>query len=188
MTYSIVSSTFTHGPWPEDLPYAPEIAVQAGVSAEDASAMVGVAWQMASNFTRRAYRSVLTGVVMVQEEGFDWVYWPVWPDPTEITCELLSGRNWVPYNEGFYLPGRGVDLAGQGLYRLTQVGTVEAPEIPAHVVAAVQCLATYLLIQSPQRREFKTQGAGDTSFSRESYMGVLYGSGAGAMLASEVRL
>lgn len=187
MTYSIVSSAFTYGPWPEDLPFYSNVALQAGVSVEEAQAMISVAWAMASNFTRRAYRAVLTDQILVRQEGFGWVFWPVWPEPASIISELLSGRDWVAH-ESFYLPGMGADLDGAGLYRLTQVGEVDAPEIPPHVVSAVQCLALYMLIQSPHRREFKTQGAGDSSFSRESYMGVLYGSGAGAMLATEVRL
>ena len=48
-------------------------------------------------------------------------------------------------------------------------------------------LAVYQLIQQPARREFKSQTMQDTTVTREAMMGVLYGSGAGALLASEVR-
>lgn len=187
MTASIVSSAFTYGPWPDNSDLISDVALQAGATFGEAENAIAVAWSLASNFTRRTYRSVLTGQVLVRQEGFSWFFWPIWPEPQEVTSELLSGRDWVPHN-GFYIPGLGLDLDGAGLYRLSQVGEVDAPAIPANVTEAVRCLALYLLIQSPHRREFKTQGAGDSQFSRESYMGFLYGSGAGAMLASEVRL
>ena len=187
MTYSVVSSAFTYGPYPTDAPAYADIALQAGVTAQEAQDIVAAAWAMASNYTRRGFRSVLSGVVLIQQESISWVPWPVWPEPEEATSELFTGRGWKPH-EGYYMKGMGFDLDGQGLYRLTQVGTVAAPEIPAQVTEAVRCLALYMLIQSPHRREFKTQGAGDSQYSRESFMGVLYGSGAGAMLAGEVRL
>lgn len=183
--YSVVSSTFTYGPYRTDAPAYADIALQAGVTAQEAQDMVGAAWAMASNHTRRAYRSVLSGVVLIQQESTSWVPWPVWPEPEEATSELFTGRGWKPH-EGYYMKGLGFDLDGQGLYRLTQVGMVAAPEIPAQVIEAVRCLALYLLIHSPQRREMRSQQAGDSSFTRVSSMGVLYGSGAGAMLAGEV--
>lgn len=60
--------------------------------------------------------------------------------------------------------------------------------IRPNVTAAVHNLALYLLIHDPARREFRSKSAGDSSFTREGKMGALCGSGAGALLASEVRL
>ncbi len=184
----IINTAFTYEPWPENLVRGPDIATQAGSSIAEAQFAIATAWAMAENYTRRTYRTVLTGVVTVEVDGISWVPWPRWPEPAAVTAELLaSAFEWQPY-EAFYLPGKGISLAGAGLYRLTQTGTVPAPTIPIHVLAAVQNLALYILVHAPHRREFKSQSAGDYSFTRENLFGLLYGSGAGPVLAGEVRL
>ena len=60
--------------------------------------------------------------------------------------------------------------------------------VSAEVVQAVHNLALYQLIHAPSRREFKSQSSGDFSFSREALIPVFRGSGAGALLAGEVRI
>ena len=187
MSYEIEDTHFTLGAWSEDGPQASQIALGAGVSGSEAVSMIAVAWAMICTYTRRTYCPVLSGEVLVHVKGMALFRWPRWPEPTEVETQMLVNGEWKPC-AAKYIKGIGVELDGTGYYRLAQVGTVPAPEIPAHVFAAVQNLATYLIIQGPARREFKTQGAGDASFSRESMMGALYGSGAGAMIAGEVRL
>ncbi|MEO0939876.1 MAG: hypothetical protein AAFY38_17125 [Pseudomonadota bacterium] len=56
-----------------------------------------------------------------------------------------------------------------------------------HVLEAVRCLALYQLIQSPSRREFRTVTAGDSQLTRESLGPLFKMSGAGILLASEVK-
>lgn len=187
MTCEIEDTHFTLGAWSEDGPQASKIALEAGVSEGEAMAMVQVAWAMICTYTRRTYCPVLSGEVLVHVKGMALFRWPRWPEPAEVETQMLINGEWKPC-AAKYIKGVGVELDGTGYYRLAQVGTVPAPEIPAHVFAAVQNLATYLLVQAPARREFKTQGAGDSNFTRESMMGALYGSGAGAMIAGEVRL
>lgn len=187
MTAELEDSNFTLGAWPEDAPQTSQIALEAGVSQSESLAMVQVAWAMISTYTRRTYAPMLAGEVLVRVKGMALFRWPRWPEPAEVETQMLVNGEWKPC-AAKYVKGIGVELDGTGYYRLAQVGTVPAPEIPAQVFAAVQNLALYLLIQAPQRREFKSQGAGDSSFTRESMMGALYGSGAGAMIASEVRL
>ncbi|MCP4206747.1 MAG: hypothetical protein GY767_06845 [Shimia sp.] len=99
--------------------------------------------------------------------------------------EYLSGGEWVAHSET-YIAGV-IDLEGPLTYRLTQPNSVTSAMPKPHVLQAVFNLAVYQLVFSPQRREFKSQNAGDSGFSRENLMGLFYGSGAGALLASEVR-
>ena len=70
---------------------------------------------------------------------------------------------------------------------VTQEPTLPVDPLPANVLRAVANLALYQLIHSPARREFRTQTTGDVTLTREAVMGLFYGSGAGALLASEVR-
>ena len=186
MTATILSNSFEFGPYP-NLPH--DIALEAGVSYEAGAQAEATAWAMASSFTRRAYRSVTSAVVVVREDSCSLFQWPIEPKPDALTIDYLTmpAFDWKPCGAK-YLPEIGADLDGPGTYRLTQVGEVAAPTIPPHVINAVANLAIYLLVQAPQRREFKTQGAGDSNFTRESLMGYLWGSGAGPMLADQVLL
>jgi hypothetical protein len=72
-------------------------------------------------------------------------------------------------------------------YRVSQVGTITPPAPGAHVVEAVRALALYQLIHSPARREFRQMNAGDGSLTREALDGLFRASGAGILLAGEVR-
>lgn len=188
MTSTIISTAFTYEPWPETLVRGPDIATQAGSSIAEAQFAIATAWAMAENYTRRTYRTVLTGVVTVEVDGICWVPWPRWPEPAAVTTEILTDSAVWQSHDAFYLSGKGLSLSNAGIYRITQTGSVAAPAIPIHVLAAVQNLALYLLVHAPHRREFKSQSAGDYSFTRENLFGLLYGSGAGPVLAGEVRL
>ena len=119
-----------------------------------------------------------------QEEVFKW---PRHPFPAGLDIEVYLNGEWVDHTETYVAVAGLVELGPLTMYRLTQVGSV-APKPPApNVLQAVQSLALYQLIWSPQRREFKSQSAGDTSLNREQLMGLFYGSGAGILLANEVR-
>lgn len=188
MTATILWTAFEYGDYPAS-PFPADIALEAGASYEAGSQAVATAWAMVSSFTRRAYRSVTSAVVVVRENGCSLFQWPIHPAPAALTIHYLTspGFDWAECGAK-YLPEIGADLDGPGTYRLTQTGEVAAPTIPPHVLNAVANLAIYLLVQAPQRREFKTQGAGDSNFTRESLMGYLWGSGAGPMLVDQVRL
>ncbi len=171
-----------------DGPSPSDVALEAGVSGGEADAMIAAAWAQVEAFTGRAYRPITAGKVIIRVSSPIAYQWPRHPFPEALTIEVLSNGTWVPHWET-YVPAAGlVELEIYTLYRLTQVGTVTPPAPPAHVFQAVINLALYQLIHAPARREFRAQSAGDSSFTREALMGVMYGSGAGALLASEMRL
>ncbi|UWQ52745.1 hypothetical protein [Leisingera caerulea] len=181
-----IETTFTRG----DVPSAPNasyVALEAGTLETDARDMIAAAWQQAEAYTGRSYYPVTAGQVVLKILGPELYTWPRHPFPAALTVEVWSQSDWVPHSE-IYIPALGlIELEGPLLYRLTQVGTIDPGTPPQHVQQAVFNLACYQLIHSPARREFKSQNAGDSGFTRESLMGVMYGSGAGALLASEVR-
>lgn len=186
MRITNLETTFTLGADPAS-PVATDIALEADCTEAEAQAMISTAWAQVEAFTNRSYRPITAGKVVLTTSGFDTYPWPRHPFPAAITVEILLGGSWVA-NPALYVAELGlVDLETHTTYRLTQSGTVAGRTPSAAVVQAVTNLALYQLIHAPARREFKSQSAGDTSFTREAIMGVLYGSGAGAMLASEVR-
>lgn len=175
---------------PPELPFYPEVtavALEAGCSAEQAQMMIEAAWDQVETFTGRAYRGIASGEVLVKAHHPHEYRWPRYPFPATITAEIWSDRHkgWraveVAYRGGY------LELYGGNLYKLTQAPTDPVDPLPAHVVQAVHNLAVYQLVQSPARREFRSQTMGETTLTREALMGALYGSGAGALLASEVR-
>lgn len=163
------------------------IALEAGCSADQAEAFVQAAWEQVETFTGRCYRGIASGEVLVRAHYPHEYRWPRYPFPATITAEIWSDQDkgWraveVVYRAGY------VELYAGNLYRLTQAPTPPVDPLPGHVVQAVSNLAIYQLIQQPQRREFRSQTMGETTLTREAVMGALYGSGAGALLAGEVR-
>lgn len=170
------------------LPNASNIAFEAGVEDNrDLSLLIKACWSQAETFTGRMYRDTLTGKVIIRVSAPHSFVWPRYPFPDAITVEHLQNGSWVT-DSAEYVPEVGmIDLHPHTLYRLTQVGTVAASPVSESVGRAVTNLTLYQLIHSPQRREFKSQSAGDSSLTRENLMGLFYGSGAGVLLASEVR-
>lgn len=172
---------------PPAVPVATDIALEAGVSEALAGVFIGAAWEQAETFCGRCFRGISNGEVLIKVDAPTEYRWPRFPYPASITAEIWSDeiRGWqavpVNYRAGF------VELYPGNFYKLTQTPTEPVNPLPSHVVQAVANLAIYQLILSPARREFKSQGFGETALSRETLMGVLYGSGAGALLASEVR-
>lgn len=63
----------------------------------------------------------------------------------------------------------------------------QTEEAGAHVVEAVRCLALYQLIHSAARREFRTITAADSTLTREALGPLFRQSGAGILLASDVK-
>lgn len=180
----ILSAEFTRGELPE-LPFAHDVALEAGVPEFEAYAMISAAWAQAEAFTGRTYYPVTAGEVVAHVRGFEVYRWPRYPYPASLNVEVRMRDGWQAHSET-YLSGM-IELEGPLTYRLTQPDPITPPEPPEHVQQAVFNLATYQLIQSPARREFNSQNAGDTGFSRERFMGLFWASGAGPLLASEVR-
>lgn len=183
---TFLETDFMPGP-PLPHPVASDVALEASVSEALAAAFLGAAWEQAESFTGRNYRGMTRGVVLIQCDGpTDWL-WPRYPFPATVSAEAWNEATGAfdPVGNRYKL-GR-VDLMGGVLYRLTQAPTPAVDPVPANVLQAVQNLALYQLIQMPQRREFRSQQTGDVTLTREALMGIFYGSGAGALLASEVR-
>lgn len=66
-------------------------------------------------------------------------------------------------------------------------GRSYAADPPPQVIEAVRALALYQLIHTAARREFRTVTAGDSTLSREALGPLFKMSGAGILLASEMR-
>lgn len=182
---------FTYGDDPAS-PVASDVALEAGVTEAEAQAMIAASWIQAETFTKRCYRPVTAGKLVLHTDEFSMIRWPRYPFPDEITVEREQNGSWLDAsNEASFLsmfPEAGIlELYEFTTYRITQVGTVTPPAPSANVVQAVTNLALYQLVQMPQRREFKNQTAGDTSLTRENLMGLFHASGAGILLANEVR-
>lgn len=183
----ILNFTQTRGATPA-LPLATDVALEAAVTQDRATAMIGAAWVIAETFTGRNYWPVTAAVLTVQAGDDCTAGWPRYPAPAAITMERQSGREWVPDDGPMYDAQTGIVafLAPGATYRFTQVGTV-TPAPGAHVLEAVRALALYALIQSPARREFRQVQSGDSTLTREALGGLMASSGAGLMLAGEVR-
>lgn len=182
-----LEATFTPNPAPVGLISASDVALEAGASEQQAAVFIAASWNMAETFTGRAYRGIASGEVLVRAHDPHEYRWPRYPFPDTITAEVWSDhlRGWDPVQVAYR--GGYLDLCAGQMYRLVQAPTPPVDPMPQHVVQAVFNLAVYQLIQQPARREFKSQTMQDTTVTREALMGVLYGSGAGALLASEVR-
>lgn len=187
MSIQYLEANFIPNTAPADCPLTPEVAVEASVTEAQAWAFIQAAWEQAETFTGRAYRGLASGELLIKVDHPTEYRWPRYPFPETITAELWSdsAKGWqsvsMNYRAGF------VDLYPGNLYRLVQSPTPAVDPMPPHVITAVKNLALYQLVHMPQRREFKNTTFADTSMTREAVMGALYGSGAGPMLASEVR-
>ncbi|WP_197917978.1 hypothetical protein [Thiosulfatihalobacter marinus] len=182
----VLETEFTYGDAPAGI-VASEVALEAGTSEVEAAAMLAASWIQAETFCNRAFRPVETGKVIVKVAREQAYRWPRYPYPDGLTIEVYMNGSWLSHSET-YIPSAGlVELVPWTLYRLTQTSTVTPPAPSANVLQAVRNLALYQMIQMPHRREFKNQTAGDTSLTREGLQGLFWASGAGILLASEVR-
>lgn len=171
-------------------PTAGEVALEAAVALDRATAMIGAAWAMAENFTARNYFPVTAAVLVAEPNDEGRIHWPRVPAPADVTVERQEGRDWLPDDGSWWQVNGGGWLEGctpGTRYRITQAGTLTPGAPGAQVVEAVRCLALYSLIQSPARREFAMVQAGDSTLKREALGGLFAMSGAGAMLAGEVQ-
>jgi len=181
-----LETKFERGDIPTEV-VASEVALEAGVTEAQAASMIAAAWQQAEDFTGRTYYPTTSGTVVLSVKGPELYTWPRWPFPAALDVEVLIDGEFVSHAEKYVATLGLVELEGPLMYRLSQPDTIDPGTPPQIVQQAVFNLACYQLIHSPARREFKSQNAGDSGFSRETMMGVLYGSGAGALLAGEVR-
>lgn len=170
-------------------PDAVSVALEASVTNDRAQALIAASWALVETFTGRSYWPVMeaVGVATVPEAGGD-VCWPRHPSPEAVVVELRSAGAWAVASGADYVAELGaVSGLAEGRYRITQTGEVTPDAPAAHVVEAVRALALYQLIHSPARREFRAITAGDGSLTREALDGLFRASGAGILLAGEVR-
>ena len=169
------------------IPEAVFVALEACVTQDRATAMIGAAWVMAEAFTGRNYWPVTAAELTADASESLEIYWPRFPAPAAVTVERLQGRLWVADDGPWWDRGRLFFCAPGARYRITQTGTLTPPEPGANVLEAVRGLALYSLIHSPARREFREVQSGDSTLTREALGGLFQASGAGLMLATEVR-
>jgi hypothetical protein len=182
----ILEAEFTYGDVPANI-VASDVALEAGVSDVNAATMIAASWIQAETFCNRAFLPITSGKVVIKVSQEQAWRWPRYPFPDDLIIEVFSQGSWVPHSETYVAAAGIVELVPWTLYRLTQSGTVTPPAPSTNVVQAVTNLALYQLVQMPQRREFKNQTAGDTSLTRENLQGLFWASGAGILLANEVR-
>jgi hypothetical protein len=150
--------------------------------------MIEASWHLAEAYTGRTYWPVTAAVAVGTLTEAGALCWPRHPFPAAVRVDEFTGGAWVEHTGHSYVPETGeiLDLTA-GRYRITQTGTVTPDEPGPHVLEAVRNLALYQLIHSAARREFKTMQAGDSTLTREALAGLFKGSGAGVLIASEVR-
>lgn len=181
--------TQTRGPTPA-YPAPGEVALEAAVTLDRATAMIAASWAMAEAFTARNYWPVTAAVLLAEPNEDGHIFWPRVPAPADVTVERLKGREWITDSESWWVVAGGGYLEAStpgARYRITQTGTLTPAAPGAHVVEAVRCLALYQLVHSAARREFAMVQAGDSTLKREALGGLFAMSGAGAMLAGEVQ-
>lgn len=184
---SITEYSQTRGALPTG-PTAVDVALEASVTNDRATAMIGASWSLAETYAGRLYWPVSGAVAVGTLDADGTLTWPRWPFPDALTVEEWTGGAWVAHSGHEYVPETGEVLnLTAGRYRLTQTTTTTPDEPQPHVVEAVRALALYQLIHSPARREFKQVNAGDSSLTREALAGLFRASGAGILLAPDVR-
>lgn len=191
---TIVHFTQTRGALPAS-PDAVSVALEASVSNDRASALIAASWALVETFTGRNYWPVTAAVAVAEPPASPPVAesgtaaWPREPYPADVSVEVWNAGAWVADAGADYVPELGLTILLEpgARYRITQTGTITPPAPGAHVVEAVRALALYQLIHSAARREFRTMTAGDSTLTREALDGLFRASGAGILLAGEVR-
>jgi hypothetical protein len=166
-----------------------DVALEAIVANERATSMLAACWHLAEAYTGRLYWPATAAVAVGTLDDAGTLCWPRYPFPAAVTVDEWTGGAWAEHTGHEYVPETGEILGlSAGRYRITQTGTVTPDDPQTHVLEAVRALALYQLIHSPTRREFTTMNAGDSSMVREKLSGLFRASGAGILLAGEVRL
>lgn len=184
---TLLETSFAHGPDPHPEPMASEIAFEADGTQLEAETLLSASWAMVEAFTGKTYREMTAGKVIVKADTPMTFTWPRYPFPEALGVGTYQGGSWVSLSAPYVAEVGVIDLEPFQLTRLIQTGTVAGAPVTPNVTRAVHQLALYQLMQGPSRREYRSQSSGDFSFTRESLMPVFRGSGAGALLASEVR-
>jgi hypothetical protein len=185
---ALLETEFQAGADPDTTLLASEVAFEADATLDEATAMLTASWAMVEAFTGKCYRATTSGKVIVKTDAPMAFRWPRYPFPAALVVSVYSGGSWVSLSAPYVAEAGLIDLDPFTLYRLTQSGAVPGAIPSPAVVRAVHQLALYQLIQGPNRREYRSQSSGDFSFSRETLMPMFRGSGAGALLTSEVRI
>ncbi|MEO0485150.1 MAG: hypothetical protein AAF092_04485 [Pseudomonadota bacterium] len=182
---SITEFSQTRGDMPTT-PDATSVALEAGTTNERAASMIAASWSLAETYTGRLYWPVSAATAAGALDAGGSACWPRYPFPEALTVEQWDGTAWAAY-AAEYVPDTGEVLSlPAGRYRFTS-GAVTPEQPQPHVVEAVRALALYQLVHSPARREFRNITAGDSTLTREALAGLFRASGAGILLAGEVR-
>lgn len=184
---TLLETTFTPGDDPATSLLTSEVAFEADATETEATAMLTASWAMVEAFTGRTYRDTTAGKIIIKTDAPMQYQWPRYPFPEAIGVSVYQGGSWVSLSAPYVAEVGMIDLEPFQLTRLTQTGTVAGAPVTPNVTRAVHQLALYQLMQGPARREYRSQASGDYSFTREALMPMFRGSGAGALLASEVR-
>lgn len=184
---TLLETNFTPGDDPATSLLASEIAFEADATETEATALLTASWAMVEAFTGKTYRDTTAGKAIIKTDAPMQYQWPRYPFPEAVAAAQYTGGAWVSLPASYVSEVGLVDVSPFTLTRLTQTGTVAGAPVTPAVQRAVHQLALYQLMQGPARREFKSQTSGDFSFNREALMPVFRGSGAGALLTSEVR-
>ena len=120
----ILSVDFTRGDLPSS-PVASEVALEAGATEAQATAMIATAWEQAETFTGRTYYPVTAGQMRVDVRGIGVLRWPRYPAPEAFTFERKSNGAWQEFDVEHEAGLIDVDLPCRETWRITQVGTVE---------------------------------------------------------------
>ncbi|WP_157960061.1 hypothetical protein [Albibacillus kandeliae] len=165
-----------------------ELADEAGISEASSANLLETAWSMIETYTGRTYRAVSAGKLITRVYATHVFRWPSYPYPLALTVEYLRNGTWLEDTGAEYIADLGeVELQGGSIYRLTLTDAIPASPIGSQVSEAAYKLALYMAVTNPVLREFRSQSAGDSAWSKEQLYGLFYGSGAAAMLSSEVR-
>jgi hypothetical protein len=175
-------------------PSATDVALEASVTQDRATALIAASWSLVETFTGRTYWPVTAAVLVTETPASDTpqsgvAAWPREPFPADVEIQKWTAGAWAADAGADYVPDLGLSILLEpgARYRIAQVGTVTPAAPGANVVEAVRALALYQLIHSPARREFRAMTAGDSSLTREALDGLFRASGAGILLAGEVR-
>ena len=184
---SVLEALFVSGD-PPDLIISPaDLALEAGVSEGTAKGMIAASWAMVEAFTNKTWRPTTAGKIVIRsDEPLEYI-WPRYPFPDKITAQAYTNGSWVTLPVSYVADVGLVGVQSHTLTKIEQVGAAAGSPATRAVKMAVQHLALYQIIQGPDRREFRMQKSGDYEFAREALMPMFRGSGAGALLTSEVR-
>ena len=98
----ILASEVDFGPYPA-ASVAADLALEASTTEAATLMMIHAAWQMMETFTRRHYRAVTDGQIILRTEDPLLYRLPIWPFPESISRDIHAGGSWAVESPA-YLP------------------------------------------------------------------------------------